>query len=245
MPTLVEDLPAAAGNLAAIPARTSGGIPAVDRPEKSARNGGQLLSTILTTSVCLHLLIVGYLGFGIPPQTVRPRIARAAPPPPPIIEDIQLEAPPPPPKAPREALRDQQPPTAQDLPAAVSAISAVPSTVNVAFGIRVVGPVHLVSDTAEASGTGLVASPAEPTEVSGRSLLIPMLNYPPDALYRRLTGKVVVEFHTTSRGDIVDVRVRSSSGYDVLDRAALENLRLGHWVGEAGYFTKTYEFILR
>jgi TonB family protein len=105
--------------------------------------------------------------------------------------------------------------------------------------------VHLVSDTGDASGTGLAASPAEPTEVSGRSLLVPMLNYPPDALYRRLTGKVVVEFHTTPRGDIVDVRIRSSSGYEALDRAALENLRLGRWVGEAGYFTKTYEFILR
>jgi TonB family protein len=111
--------------------------------------------------------------------------------------------------------------------------------------MRVVGPVRLVSDASEASGGRLAAAPDIPQEVGGRSLLTPPLSYPADALYRHLTGKVVVEFHTTATGDIVDVRVRSSSGYETLDRAALENIRLGRWVGEAGYFTKTYEFVLR
>jgi len=245
MPTLVDTLQATAGNAAAISAQTPSGFPSIIRPEKAARNGGQLLSTILTTSICLHLLIIGYLGFGVPVETPRPHIVRTAPPPPPIVENIQLEAPPPPPKAAPEALRDQPPP-APDLPAPAMAVAAVPANVAVAFAIKVAGPVRLVADASDASGAAAAAPlPALPREVVGRNLLTDQLVYPPAALAKHLTGRVVVEFHTTATGDVVDVRIRSSSGSDLLDRAALENLRLGRWVGEAGYFTKTYDFVLR
>jgi TonB family protein len=240
MPTLV----ATAGGVTAVPARAHRRFPSIIRPEEATHGPGKLLSTILTTSICLHLLLVGYLGFGVPAELPRLRVVHAPPPPPAIIENIQLEAPPPP-KAAREILKDQPQPKDQDLPAPTAAIAAVPSSVSVAFAIRVVGPVRLVSDTGEASGASLAATAAAPEEASGHSLLTPMLNYPPEALLRRLTGRVVVEFHTTARGDIVDARVRAGSGYDVLDRAALENLSLSRWVGEAGYFTKTYEFVLR
>jgi protein TonB len=244
MPILADFPPATASSVDEISSST----PRVRSPaailEGTIRNREHLLSTILTTSVCLHLLIVGYLGFGPPAEIVRPRIARASPPPPPVIENIQLEAPPPP-KAPREIrLQDQPPPVEQDLPAPAAAIAAVPANLAVAFAVKVEGPVRLVSDLAEAGGGGPVL-PALPREVVGRNLLTDQLSYPPEALYRHLTGRVVVEFHTTPTGDIVDVRVRASSGSAVLDRAALENLRVGRWVGEAGYFTKTYDFVLR
>jgi periplasmic protein TonB len=244
MPTLVEYLPALHGDVAAISAPASGSIPGISHSEKAERNGGQLLTTILTTSICLHLLIVGYLGFGVPAVVSRPHVVHTAPPPPPIIENVQLEAPPPPPKAAPEVLRDQPPPD-QDLPAPTLAVAAVPANVAVAFAIKVVGPVRLVSDASEASGTALAAPPAVPREVVGRSLLTDTVVYPALALFKHLTGRVVVEFHTTPTGDIVAARIRSSSGYDVLDQAALENLRLGRWVGDAGYFTKTYDFVLR
>jgi TonB family protein len=132
-----------------------------------------------------------------------------------------------------------------DLPAPAVPIAAVPASVKVDFGIQAVGPVQLVATAGEASGAGLAATAALPREAVGRSLLTPVLDYPAAALLRRLTGRVVVEFHTTARGDIIDVRVRTSSGSEILDQAALENIRLGRWVGEAGYFTKTYDFLLR
>jgi TonB family protein len=244
MPTLVDAIGANAGGAANFSSlvtpshRTAAGV-------ADARDGGdRIFSTLITTSVCLHLLFVGYLGYGGPADVRRPHTVPTAPLPPPIVENIQLDAPPPP-KAQREVLRDDPPPSAPDLPAAVSAVSAVPASVDVAFGIKAVGPVRLVSDASLASGGEVAAIPAAPIEVQGRSLLTPILNYPPDALYRRYTGRVVVEFHTTATGDIVDAGIRISSGYDSLDRAALENLRSGQWVGEAGYFTKTYDFVLR
>jgi protein TonB len=245
MPTFVDTLPVPAGEIAEpqLPAARKS-VPGIQFNVTEGKRD-HLLSTILTTSVCLHLLLVGYLGFGVPTPPARPRVARAAPPPPPIVENIELQAPPPPPKAQPQALRDEPPPS-QDLPAAVSAVAAVPANVAVAFAIKVAGPVRLVADAADASGGGVVAPVAAiPHEVVGRNLLTPQLSYPAAALYKHLTGRVVVEFHTTATGDIIDIKVRTSSGEQILDQAALDNLRLGRWVGEAGYFTKTYDFILR
>jgi TonB family protein len=193
------------------------------------------------------LLLIGYLGFGVPAPVARPRVIHAEPPPPPVIENIELPPdPPPPPKATPQDLRDQPPPPSQDIPAPVAAVAAVPANVAVAFALNVTGPVRLVSDASEASGVVAVAPVAAiPHEVVGRNLLTPPLTYPAVALYKHLTGRVVVEFRTSATGDITEVKVRSSSGEEILDQAALENLRLGRWVGEAGYFTKTYEFVLR
>jgi protein TonB len=202
------------------------------------------LSTILTTSGALHLLVIGYLGFGIPADTPRPHVVHAAPPPPPIIENVQLEAPPPP-KAQKLELKEDEPTPLPDAPAPVAAIAAVPANVSVAFAVKVEGPVHLVSDASLASGAFAPPPPVIPKEASERNLLTPDLAYPAEALHRRYTGQVVIEFHTTAQGDIIGARIRSSSGHALLDQAALDNLRLGRWVGEAGYFVKTYEFVLR
>jgi TonB family protein len=142
-------------------------------------------------------------------------------------------------------LREPPPPSAPEMPVAAAAIAVVAPSANVAFGIQTVGTVRLVSDFSQAGEGAVAAAPDVPQEAQGRSLLTPMVNYPPEALLHHETGRVVVEFHTTATGDIVDARVRISSGHDALDLAALENLRLGRWVGEAGYFTKTYDFVLR
>jgi TonB family protein len=248
MPILADfpsgsDAVAAVSVASAVPARPAAVSP--QRPSPRGRQRPELLfSTILTTSVAFHLLLVGWLGFGVPPAPARLRPVPVAPPPPPVIEDIQLEAPPPP-KATPVLRRDPASPALPDLPAPVAAIAAVPASVPVNFAIQALGPVRLVATAGEASGAGLAATAPVPQEVVGRSLLTPALSYPAAALLRRLTGRVVVEFRTSARGDITDARVRVSSGSELLDEAALENLRLGRWVGEAGYFTKTYDFQLR
>jgi len=214
-------------------------------PKRSPGSLGELLTAILTSSICLHLLVVGYLGFGAPKEAERPRVVRAAPPPPPLIENVQIEAQPPPPKAPKEVPQNQPPPE-EDLPAPTAAVAAVPANVAVSFAIKVAGPVRLVADAADTTGISATPPlPSVPREVVGRNLLTNQVAYPALALAKHLTGRVVIEFHTTPTGDIVDARVRTTSGSDLLDRAALENLRQGRWVGEAGYFTKTYDFVLR
>ena len=243
MPTLADSLQTATGGLADISPPKTRLLRLVALPETPVRSRDLRLATILTTSASLHLLLVGLLGFGIPTEAPRPHVARAEIPPPPIVENVQIESAQP--KAPVEIPKEQIHRTQDDLPAPAAAISAVSSSVSVAFAIPVTGPVHLVSDASLASGASLAGPIEVPQEVSARSLLTPPIEYPPEALARRLTGKVVVEFRTSARGDILEAKIRSGSGHESLDRAALENLRLGRWAGDAGYFTKTYEFVLR
>jgi TonB family protein len=242
MPTLADALQADAGGLPGISLPESRPFHPRAITKSAARSRDLRPVALLTTSASLHLLLVGLLGFGAPVEAPRPRITHAEAPPPPVVEEVQIDAPP---KAPLEVLKEQVPRAQDDLPAPAAVISAVPSNVAVAFAIPVTGAVHLVSDASLASGA-LMAGPIDvPQEVNAHSLLTPPIEYPAEALTRRLTGKVVVEFRTSARGDILDPKIRSSSGHESLDRAALENLRLGRWAGDEGYFTKTYEFVLR
>jgi protein TonB len=234
-------------------------IPAVERPagivpeQRTVSDGGSVLLGIFTTSLCLHFLIVGILGGHLPKEAAAPREI-PAPAPTRLIEDVKIEAEKiPPPPVNRERILDEPlpaPAAKVDLPPIpqVRPITAVAAGVAVDFALRVTGPVTLVSSSAEASGFVGVA-PSGPVEIdeatSGRNLLIPVLQYPPKALLHRETGRVQVEFRTSATGDISEAKLRRSSGSDDLDQAALDNLRQGRWTGEAGYFTKTYEFILR
>lgn len=222
------------------------------------RESLDLLLPILTASVATHLLLIAFLGAGVPPPPAHFVRAPLPPPPAAIIEEIKLEPEPPPPpqEPPKQDLAlptpDAPEPAAPlDLPPLppVQAIAAVPSSVAVAFGIEVKGPVRLVNDASQASGAvGGRRRPAEPVLLDDgaarRNLLLPSVVYPLDARRRRVTGTVVIEFHTSPTGDIYDARVRESSKSESLDRAALENLRQGRWTGEPGYYVKAYEFSL-
>jgi len=218
-----------------------------------------LLPKILTTSVVVHFLLVGVLGSGIPKPAVRP--ARAAVPPPTVakvIEDIKLQEEVIPPERPKPIDQDRVLP-APELPAAakidlppisqVEPISAVPSSVPVAFGLEVKGRVRLVSDASQASGSIGGRALRDPIAIDGdssqeKNLLLPEVAYPPEALVKRQQGTVLLEFRTSATGEIFDAKVRQSSGYPAIDRAALKNLGQGRWKGTAGYYLKTYEFKL-
>jgi protein TonB len=198
------------------------------------------------------------LGSGLPKAQVRP--PRPAVPPPTaakLIDDVKLqeELPPEQPKtvAPQEVL------PAPDLPAAaqidlppisqVEPISAVPASVPVAFGLEVKGRVRLVADAAHASGAVGGRALKEPVAIDGNSsqeknLLLPGIVYPPEALVRRRQGTVLLEFRTSATGEIYEVKVRTGSGFPAIDRAALNNLAQGRWLGAAGYYLKAYEFKL-
>jgi protein TonB len=217
----------------------------------------EIFGTLLTTSACVHILLVGFSGFGIHADPVRSK--KVEPPATKIVEDVNLEPAPPPPKEeappPPAAQTDLSAPTLAadiDLPPLpeVAEISAVAANVPVAFSIAVNGPVRIVKDAAHASGAVGGRRSVGPVSVdagqeNARFLLLPPLSYPTLALERRISGTVEIEFKTTPTGDIIEIKVRTSSGYADLDRAALQNMRRGRWTGSAGFFVKNFVFVLR
>jgi len=217
------------------------------------------LLPVFLASISLHLVLTGVFGaHGISPAPVRAKTPIAAVSEVKLIEDIRLE---PEPVDEQPASREQEEvlstpaiPTAAnvDLPplAKVEPIAAVSASVPVAFGIAVKGPVRLVSDAAQASGAvgGRRAVPI-PVSLDGNAneekfLLLPLMEYPPDAIQRQQSGTAIVEFHTTPTGEICEINVRQSSGYTLLDKAAVYNLKRGRWSGPAGFYSKTFEFRL-
>jgi len=99
----------------------------------------------------------------------------------------------------------------------------------VAFAVPVAGPVVLSPARFAAAGPAtnqLAAAPKStpyvPSEAdwSGHKL-----EYPPLASRRGYQGKVVLEIVVAPSGEVSSVKVRESSGYQVLDDAALEHVR--------------------
>lgn len=216
----------------------------------------EIFGTLLTTTACIHILVAGISGFGINVDPVRHHVVES--PPTKILDDVKLEPPLPAPKD--EAPPPEAPPPVSgpalaadiDLPPLpeVTEISAVPANIQVAFALPVTGPVRIVKDAAHASGAvGGRRTSGGPISVNtgeayARFLLLPTLTYPTVALQRRISGSVEVEFKTTPTGEIYDIKVRSSSGHNELDNAALQNMHRGRWTGEAGYFVKNFVFVL-
>ncbi len=217
-----------------------------------------LLLRILTASVSAHLLLVGFLGAGLPKPTMRPK--RPAAPPPTkadLIENVKLQEEPPP-EPPKTVDRKNVLPT-PDLPVAadidlpplskIEPIAAVPASVPVAFGLEVKGRVRLVAGVSQASGSVGGRALTEPVAIDGdsareKNLVLAPLAYPAEGLLHHQQGTVLLEFHTSVTGGIADVKVRTSSGFAALDRAAEENLAEGRWLGAAGNYLKEYEFKL-
>lgn len=225
-------------------------------PEGEAEPQG-LLSSIAVTTAASGLLLVGLIGFGIHPDPVF--IRRIEPPPTRLLEDVALQPVPPAPvdslpPPPLDPVPSVAVPAAAsiDLPPlpATAEITAVAADVPVAFSIPVTGPVKIVKDPAHASGAvggrpdATAPISVDAGEEHARFLLLPNLAYPPTALERRISGTVEIEFKTLPTGVLTEIRIRQSSGYADLDRAALQNMRRGRWTGEPGFFVKKYVFVL-
>jgi TonB family protein len=212
---------------------------------------------IAVASVTLHLLAVAWSGSGVPARRVPRTAASEIAPTSATIEQVELtpevlpETPPPAPLQAAAPAPDAPPPATDlalpPLPAVVP-ISAVPSSVPVAFGLHVNGPVRLVGQASEASGAVGSRRVAEPIalDLAGeQNLVLPVLSYPTRAKRLHLTGTAVLDFHTTAAGEITDVRVRVSSGHLILDDSAKQNLGAGRWKGRPGYYLKAFEFTLQ
>lgn len=232
----------------------SSGEPAAPPAKQDASRGW--LAALVVTSVTLHLLLTGVLGFGVgedsPPRPAQEKLI-----PPTTIEQVKLEPAPVEEKslealAPPEELPPEVTPVASDLDLPplpdLTPVTAVPTTVPVAFAIAVKGPVHLTTDPARA--TGAIGGHSGPVSLDangslGKNLVLPALSYPSGAAQRRISGTVDIEFQVAPGGNaITEARVHRSSGFGELDSAALQNLRKGRWFGAPGYYVKTFSFVL-
>ena len=251
MTSLAQTLSPGSQGISAIP--ESGSETSKPSARASARGNetARLLIAILTTSASLHLLIVGFLGRGIPAETPRLKPRPSPPPEEKVYENLQLEsAPPPPPKTPVEVIKTA-PVAPETLPeiGPTLVIAAIPATMKVDFAVLATGPVHVVNTIGEASGGSVLPLPDEPIALETQSakgqLLSPQLPYPPEAHRRHLSGDVVIEFRATATGDIFAARVRTSSGHLSIDNHALERVRRSRWTGPAGFFAIPYQYTSR
>lgn len=251
-------VPSAAASLPARP-RPRPDLRGAPRPESPEEGAAGLLPPLVVTSAALHLLVVGILGFGVgevTPPSAPPAVQEFAPTT--IEQRVELEA------APQEEIPLDEPLIAEELPPELSVpvvadlalpplpdftpVTAVAPTVPVAFAIPVQGPVRHTDDPARATAAfGGLSGPVS-LDADGqlaKNLILPRIDYPLAALQRRITGTVEVEFRVSAVGGrITDARVRTSSGFNELDSAALLNLRRGRWLGAPGFYVKTYAFAL-
>jgi len=85
-----------------------------------------------------------------------------------------------------------------------------------------ISPPHAVSGNGPPVGTTTVGDP--PSQSYFASILARIeeeKHYPPSAARRHIEGSAVVTFHLASNGRLLFIRLKKSSGYHMLDQAAL------------------------
>lgn len=138
----------------------------------------------------------------------KPRLKRVPRPSKPVAPAVP--APAPPPAAIEPPQMEAQPPPA-DAPASPAAPAAPPAVASIAPSPPAPAP-----DPAEA----LASFREQIKEVAGR-----YKRYPPVARDNGWTGDVVVRIEMAASGEVASIRVKTSSGYEVLDAQALEMFR--------------------
>lgn len=109
-------------------------------------------------------------------------------------------------------------------PPAVTTVAIPDQRINAVPAEKILRPMPPGALTSSAA-----AAPGSPTasryQPRGDTPQTPQPAYPALALRRGYQGTVAVEFTVTGAGQITNVRLRNSSGYTVLDEAALETVR--------------------
>ena len=200
-------------------------------------------------SICALFLMIGLIGLNPPKLNVRelPPLNEIIP----IIIQPPDDAPEPEPKPdmdkppePDEVITEQ--------PVVATLVAANPA--NVAFALPVKGPVILAP-------AKFAAPPAREIKNSeGKAVRLSSTDedwggksdkaeYPALAQRRGYQGRVLLEIGFDAGGTVVSVSVKTSSGYTLLDEAAVEkvrrDLRLRTPPGEPRVFLKEFQFQLR
>lgn len=194
-----------------------------------------------TNSICALFLVIGVIG-------IRPPQIRTKPlsPPRDIVPIVFME-PEPAPEI-REPDATARPP-ARSLAAAAPAAPTVvvANTPAIAFAVPIKEAAILAPARFAAPPPPRTAPPVEPRvtqfnpNVDVRST--PHPEYPMLALRRGYQGKVVINFVVTESGSIAEADVAASSGYAVLDEAALNVVR-NRWRFPAGAIRHHYVEII-
>ena len=172
-------------------------------------------------SICFLFLLVGLVGLK-PPKVVQKPLSNAE-----DIVPVVLAAPPEQPKAEPEVKQDesiepQEAPT--EAPQVVTVVAAADSAA-VAFPIPVKGAVAVTPVAARATAPPPPAyEPPKPTrfnpDTAGEGSFPPP-QYPSLAQRNRYQGTVTIEIMVDASGGITSAKVQKSSGFSILDEAAL------------------------
>jgi len=202
-------------------------------------------------SICLAFLLIGLVGLKVPKVHVKPlpEVVDAVPvvitPPEELPKPVTTERPP---------KEEQQPEdVAPDTPIVATPVAATPAAA--AFAVPVQGPVILSPIRFAAPPPRNLRPPAAAAEPTKYVPSVadwgphPLPQYPPLALRMGYQGKVVLLITVDPSGIVTSVEVKNSSGYKILDEAALEHvrahLRLRNPPGEVRHHTLDILFQIR
>ncbi|MDW8308492.1 MAG: energy transducer TonB [Verrucomicrobiales bacterium] len=201
-------------------------------------------------SVCALFLVIGIVGLRPPAVRVKPLSEPVEFVPvviEPVVEQPKPENPDAPPPEPDE-LQD----LALETPVVATVVAANPAAV--AFAVPVEGPVVLAPVRFAGPPPAKIERPPPTSNPTRYNPSIadwgghPHPEYPPLALRLGYQGKVVLRIVVNPDGSVASVEIEKSSGYKILDNAALEHtrrhLRLKNPPGEVRVHTLEIEFRL-
>jgi protein TonB len=195
-------------------------------------------------SVCILFLLIGVLG-------MRPgEISSAKPPALPEIVPVIVE----PPATPEVEQPQQQQPEEKEKPETPQVVVVTLDSPAISFSVPTIG--NLVAPNALATPPPL--NPIKPVaslrsmpvkiQTSGAGGERPAPPYPKLALEQGEQGSVVLSISVDDTGSVIDVEVKQSSGYSLLDRNAVDYVKK-HWMippsGGAHWYETTINFHLK
>jgi len=191
-------------------------------------------------SICVAFLFIGVVGFKPPKVKIKPLTE--------VVDIVPVEITQPeeqPKQETTEAPPEQEPPPDASPETPVVATVVALNSPSISFPVQVEGPVSLVPAKHAPPPPREVRPPTTTTS----SRYVPSaadwgghtLDYPPQAWRMRYQGTVVLMITVDPSGKITSVQLKESSGYKILDEAALEHvrahLRLRNPPGEVRYHT--------
>jgi len=198
-----------------------------------------------TNSICFLFLVIGLVGLKAPKVMHKPLIE--------VTESAPVIFTPPEdqPKPEPEVQPDE--PAPQDAPVETPQVVTVaaPADAQVAFAVPVQGAVVVATEVRLATPPPPVThAPDGPTKFDPNAKdggSYPLPDYPTTALAHQYQGVAVLEFRVDEAGHLVSVKVQKSSGYTILDDAALSIIK-NRWrfpPGEARWYTRDFVFQLQ
>ena len=173
-------------------------------------------------SVCLLFLIIGLIGLKPPKVNIKPlsEVVDTAP----VIFTPPEEQPKPEPEVPQNEPEPQA--TPMETPQVVTVVAAVDSP-SIAFAVPVQGAVAVASPRFATPPPPVNTAPPKPTKFNPDASAgsFPKPAYPGFAHRNRQQGTVTVRVTVDPSGSVVEATIASSSGFTLLDDAALKTIK--------------------